>query len=275
MEIDKENILVRYKLADKIIEENVNQNQIAPVGKYSSKFNPNLHSSDEINNILYKNRKFIKANENQEKTFKHELMKINLKIKEIEGDGNCLYRALADQIYGEDSNYEILKAKCMDYLELEKEFFSQFIEGGKEKFDEYINMKRMKGVWGDDIEIQAASEIYNRPIEIYSHSKEPLKTFHENIKFSRLSERDEKKLPIRLSYHGKAHYNSLVPIDNYNQYKNNFLKTQTGVYENFVLEKFKLKNYHENASISNLKTDNLDIKSNLIESRTNFSEKSN
>ena len=29
-------------------------------------------------------------------------------------------------------------------------------------------MKSKLGVWGDDVELQAISEIYNRPIEIYS-----------------------------------------------------------------------------------------------------------
>lgn len=37
----------------------------------------------------------------------------------------------------------------------------------------------MDGVWGDDIELQALSEIYNRPIEIYAYNNEPMRTFHE------------------------------------------------------------------------------------------------
>jgi hypothetical protein len=165
---------------------------------------------------------------------------INMKIKEIKGDGNCLYRAIADQIYGIDSCFELVKSKCMDYLELEKDFFSQFIDGGKEKFDEYILMKRMDGVWGDDIEIQALSELYNRPIEIFSHSKEPLKTFHENPDgFNRSTRESISKSKIRISYHGKAHYNSLIPTDQYENFKNELIKTQPGEYENAILEKVK------------------------------------
>ena len=61
-------------------------------------------------------------------------------------------------------------------------------------------MKSKLGVWGDDVELQAISEIYNRPIEIYSGSNKPLKTFHENMN--------------EISYHGKENYNSIIPRKN-------------------------------------------------------------
>jgi OTU domain-containing protein 5 len=52
--------------------------------------------------------------------------------------------------------------------------------GGEDNFDEYIYRKRQDGVWGDDIELQALSEIYNSPIEIYAYRSEPMRTFHED-----------------------------------------------------------------------------------------------
>lgn len=64
--------------------------------------------------------------------------------------------------------------------------------------------KKKDGVWGDDVEIQALSEIYNRPIEIYVYSCKPIRTFHE----SSFDGYD----PIRLSYHGKSHYNSVFML---------------------------------------------------------------
>ena len=67
----------------------------------------------------------------------------------------------------------------MDYIESEKEFFVQFIVGGELSFESYVERKRIDGVWGDDIELQAMSEIYDRPIEIYAYRAEPLRTFHE------------------------------------------------------------------------------------------------
>ena len=46
--------------------------------------------------------------------------------------------------------------------------------------------------------------------------------------------------PIRLSYHGKAHYNSLENSDN-NIFKQSLLNLQVGLYEDKILEKVKLK----------------------------------
>jgi hypothetical protein len=104
-------------------------------------------------------------------------------------------------------------------------------------------------VWGDDIEIQALSEIYNRPIEIYSHSKEPLKTFHETAgSHSRITDRElnSNLYPIKLSYHGRQHYNSLIPIENYDKFKSNIVTTPPGDYEKLIIEKLRLKNQREN-----------------------------
>lgn len=39
------------------------------------------------------------------------------KIKEMEGDGNCLFRAVSDQIYnGDQSHYDMIRQYCMDYI---------------------------------------------------------------------------------------------------------------------------------------------------------------
>mmetsp|Transcript_25614 Transcript_25614/g.39413 ORF Transcript_25614/g.39413 Transcript_25614/m.39413 type:complete len:179 (+) Transcript_25614:737-1273(+) len=98
----------------------------------------------------------------------------------------------------------------MEYIGVEKDYFRSFIEGGK--VDEYIERKSQNGVWGDDIEIQAMSEIYNLAIEIYAYSTKPMKTFHE----AQVEDDDqiaEKPIPLRLSYHGGSHYNCIVAQD--------------------------------------------------------------
>lgn len=46
------------------------------------------------------------------------------------------------------------------------------------------------------------AEIYNRPIEVYEYGSEPKNTFQS------VFQTDNE--PIRLSYHGRNHYNSVV-----------------------------------------------------------------
>ncbi|XP_027773578.1 uncharacterized protein LOC107023456 isoform X2 [Solanum pennellii] len=84
-------------------------------------------------------------------------------------------------------------------VERERDHFSQFITEG---FTSYCKRKRRDKVYGNNVEIQALSEMYNRPIHIYSYSIEPMNTFHGSY--------NSDTPPIRLSYHHGNHYNSLV-----------------------------------------------------------------
>lgn len=41
----------------------------------------------------------------------------------------------------------------MDYVELDKEYFKQFMSDGPHTIDAYIESRRKDGIWGDNIEI--------------------------------------------------------------------------------------------------------------------------
>ncbi|CAN6557275.1 unnamed protein product [Malus baccata var. baccata] len=120
-------------------------------------------------------------------------------VKKMLEDGNCLFRAVADQVYGDSEAYDLIRQMCMDYMERERDHFSQFITEG---FTSYCKRKRRDKVYGNNVEIQALSEMYNRPIHIYSYSTEPINIFHGSY--------DTDTPPLRLSYHHGNHYNSLV-----------------------------------------------------------------
>ena len=274
---DSTELLIKYKNNNRFkqtAEEwiNINSKRISPIGLYTKyKKEEKLLTSDEINEKLFGNRKFIILTEEQEEEFKNNMEKINFNIKIIEKDGNCLFRAISDQIYGDEKYYSILREKCMDYLEIERDFFQQFIEGD---FDEYINMKRKNGIWGDDIEIQALSEIYNRPIEIYSGSIKPLKCFHENKKYfnekNKNKNNNKKIIPIRISYHGHNHYNSVVPKKNnkkFEEYNSALIKTRPGIFEDHVLFDAKEKEKKKFKKGIELEENNI-----LEESRMNFAD---
>jgi len=79
----------------------------------------------------------------KEDKFRRLLSIKGLKITEIEGDGNCMFRAISDQVYnGDQSHHYMIRQACMDYIENEKAFFSQFIVGGDAYFHQYVNKKR-------------------------------------------------------------------------------------------------------------------------------------
>jgi OTU domain-containing protein 5 len=74
-------------------------------------------------------------------------------------------------------------------------------------FLRYLAHKRRFGVWGDDPEIQAMSELYGRSVEILTFDEHAgarvLRTFHEPTA-------NEEREPIRLSCFGGGHFDSIV-----------------------------------------------------------------
>ncbi|PIA59224.1 hypothetical protein AQUCO_00400241v1 [Aquilegia coerulea] len=136
----------------------------------------------------------------RERQFELDLRRAKgLEVKRMLEDGNCLFRAVADQVYGDTEAYDLARQMCIDYMERERDHFSQFITEG---FTSYCKRKRRDKVYGNNVEIQALSEMYNRPIHIYSYSIEPINIFHGSY--------NTDTPPIRLSYHHGNHYNSLV-----------------------------------------------------------------
>ena len=73
--------------------------------------------------------------------FKRQLARFGLKVKEIGADGNCLFRALSDQLKGNEKHYSVYRQQCADYIEENKELYKFFIEDD-ENIEDYINWIR-------------------------------------------------------------------------------------------------------------------------------------
>ena len=171
----------------------------------------------------------------QENKFRFNLFKKHYSLHLVKRDGNCLFSSISDQVYGTDKHSKIIREKCMDYIEKNKLFYCQFIEGGEAKMPAYIERKRKMGIWGDNLEIQALSEIYDRAIEIYVNLDRPIRSFC-NAKIN-------KKFPIKISYHGNKHYNSMVPSishKDYSLYKKELLSSPPGIYETKFIKNYDI-----------------------------------
>ncbi|XP_075041633.1 OTU domain-containing protein 5 isoform X5 [Mixophyes fleayi] len=138
--------------------------------------------------------------EQQENWFEKTLQeKKGFIIKQMKEDGACLFRAVADQVYGDQDMHEVVRKHCMDYLMKNADYFSNYVT---EDFTTYINRKRKNNCHGNHIEMQAMAEMYNRPVEVYQYGTEPINTFHG------IQQNEDE--PIRVSYHRNIHYNSVV-----------------------------------------------------------------
>ncbi|CAI0544154.1 unnamed protein product [Linum tenue] len=136
--------------------------------------NEGYNSADEQNTCLASSYGDLE----RERQFEIDIRRSKgLEVKRMLEDGNCLFRAVADQVYGDSEAYDLVRQMCIDYMERERDHFSQFITEG---FSSYCKRKRRDKVYGNNVEIQAMSEMYNRPIHIYSYSTEPINIFHGN-----------------------------------------------------------------------------------------------
>jgi len=139
------------------------------------------------------------AEDARESNFEALLHKKGLIIRKIRGDGNCLFRSVAEQVYGDQEMHEEVRRRTMDYMEAERDHFSQFIT---EDFNDYIRRKRDLRVYGNHTEIQAMCEMYGRPIEVYSYSLDPINIFQGAYTTD--------SAPLRLAYHQHEHYNAII-----------------------------------------------------------------
>ncbi|XP_060235182.1 OTU domain-containing protein 3 isoform X2 [Meriones unguiculatus] len=61
-------------------------------------------------------------------SFANQLQALGLKLREVPGDGNCLFRALGDQLEGHSRNHLKHRQETVDYMIRQREDFEPFVE---------------------------------------------------------------------------------------------------------------------------------------------------
>lgn len=137
------------------------------------------------------------------------LEKRKLVLVRVAGDGNCLFRSVSHQVYGDDSHHAMVRSRCMDYMVAERAFFEPYVA---QDFDAYVAEKREDGAWGDEPELQALCELYDRSAQVWSYDgaggAKVIRAFHREEEATESSGVP----PMRLSYFGDGHYDSVVVL---------------------------------------------------------------
>eukprot|EP00980_Cylindrotheca_fusiformis_P003757 scaffold834_cov123-Cylindrotheca_fusiformis.AAC.4 len=134
-----------------------------------------------------------------------------LLIIPMSSDGNCLFRALSDQLLGDrGKQHEIIRAEICDFMEENEEEFNLFMvfeddEGNNSEdaadFDSYMGSMRQDGTWGGNLELVAAARLYRRNIIVYSATLSAITISHN---------RETSTGPdLLVSFHSGDHYNSV------------------------------------------------------------------
>ena len=91
------------------------------------------------------------------------LNKIQRGVKAIQGDGNCLFRALSSVICHSEDNHQQIRRILVTFSKHNKQYLKQFCH--PVPIEEHINGMELDRVWGTDLEIHAAAALWQ--VKIY------------------------------------------------------------------------------------------------------------
>lgn len=127
---------------------------------------------------------------------------LGIRVKDVAADGNCLFRAVSDQLYGHAEQHAELRRLAMDHVAANRESYEPFVEDD-EPFDEYVAYMREDRSWGGNIELQALSIVCQVNIVIH---------VLEAPRWSVSNWPADSARAIHLGYHDGQHYSSLRPL---------------------------------------------------------------
>ena len=171
----------------------------------------NLKNSNNNNNNNTSNKKRKKKNKKNKKNeieeqFKKHLHELGYFIREVGGDGNCLFRSVSEQMEGNEKNYKEYREKCVNYIKENKDTFAPFIVDD-ESIDEYIERMSKNKEWGGNLEIFALSKALEVNFYIYKEDKQMF--IVNNF--------EKPKKNITLTFEDGKHYNSLRKLEEKNK----------------------------------------------------------
>nr|XP_037282372.1 OTU domain-containing protein 3-like isoform X2 [Rhipicephalus microplus] len=145
-----------------------------------------------------------KANSDDENftSFKDQLKAMGLTLREIQGDGNCLFRALNDQLEGHTRNHLKYRFETVQYMKEHRNDFEPFVEDDV-PFDQHLHNLGQPGTYAGNDAIVAFAKL--RELVIVIHQ---LNTPLWQVKGTDKPNATE----LHLSYHNGDHYNSVRKI---------------------------------------------------------------
>jgi len=123
-----------------------------------------------------------------------------LKERPVEGDGNCQFRALSDQLYGSEAYHLDIRLRVVEQLQACKDAYCGFVPGN---FEAYVMKVGCDRTWGDHVTLQAAADAFGVEVNVL--------TDYLTEAFIKVSPDQRKTQKVLcLSFWAEVHYNSVV-----------------------------------------------------------------
>eukprot|EP00762_Andalucia_godoyi_P000085 ANDGO_02302.mRNA.1 hypothetical protein len=98
-----------------------------------------------------------------------KLFDLKLKVRDVVGDGNCLFRSISFWYCGSENMHEEVRQRVCEFMNLQQDWFSLFVEND-ETWVSYICRMEKEGTWGGNLELVAASRLYKVHIVVHQTS---------------------------------------------------------------------------------------------------------
>ncbi|CAG5161200.1 uncharacterized protein ALTATR162_LOCUS5980 [Alternaria atra] len=164
-----------------------------------------------------------------------------LYASQIRGDGNCLFNALSDQLYGTQDMHEVLRIATIEHMKDSADFYRQYMacnnvrrnpkrktaaaaaakpvdttyyteEQLQQQFEEHVEKMGQPGEWADNMEVSAFASALNVHVRLwqadYTYLFSPRTYYTSN---DDLAAKDNRQT-LHIAYHTWEHYSSVRNI---------------------------------------------------------------
>uniref|UniRef100_A0A5B7AKM5 ubiquitinyl hydrolase 1 n=1 Tax=Davidia involucrata TaxID=16924 RepID=A0A5B7AKM5_DAVIN len=122
---------------------------------------------------------------------------------QIEGDGNCQFRALADQLFHNPDYHKHVRRKVVKQLKHFRKLYEAYVPM---KYKSYLKKMKKSGEWGDHLTLQAAADQFGAKICLVT-------SFRDTCYIEILPKDKNPSKELWLSFWSEVHYNSLYERD--------------------------------------------------------------
>ncbi|KAF9587440.1 hypothetical protein IFM89_002621 [Coptis chinensis] len=118
---------------------------------------------------------------------------------QIEGDGNCQFRALADQLFRNPDYHKHVRKQVVKQLKHCKHLYESYVPMD---YKSYLKKMKRSGEWGDHVTLQAAADRFSAKICL-------LTSFRDTYYIEIVPKEKSPSRVLWLSFWSEVHYNSL------------------------------------------------------------------
>ncbi|WAQ89499.1 hypothetical protein PtA15_11A188 [Puccinia triticina] len=169
-----------------------------------------------------------------EKRLKDQLTRMGFYAVNTLGDGNCLFRALSDQLYGTPNRHLEIRQEVCGYLAQHEARYKAFVDMDEdESWESHLELMAKQGTYGGHLELSAFANFHRRPIKIIQpgmvyvisyEDESPGSSSQKKVIKGKLKGKGKRSddpgpvmspadTPVYLVYHQWEHYSSVRNLD--------------------------------------------------------------